>query len=233
MAESYISIFAEELGKPPYIGADYTERDRLAERMDEVRRKHPKVNFRVKKIVWDEEGGYPEHAWGYTQYTIRPYVQGMGCDGTTTENILLLAKILCDRQGLDYLEVMNRAYPEEEGYSKHDTAWMPGFRHETIVPEEIDPHLLIEDLHDINYHSFARELEEETERLGIHLTNYGEAPFMCPVHGDGSVYAVMTATVKCAVDRWGSIPEEHDVGTEEEEILYAECRLCERVIQDY
>lgn len=59
----------------------------------------------IKKILWDAEGGYLEHAHGFVQYSPRPFVQGYGCDGTTDENVHLIALTLCERLGIDYVAV--------------------------------------------------------------------------------------------------------------------------------
>ncbi len=120
----------------------------------------------IKKIVWDKEGGYPEHAWGYTQYTLRPYRQGYGCDGTTDLNIHLIAMTMAEREGIDYLDIYRRAYPEENG----DLAWIADLRSdavtasETVIPEKnsnVAWRLALEDLHQINNRSLSIELKAE------------------------------------------------------------------------
>lgn len=117
----------------------------------------------VKKIVWDKEGGYPEHAWGYVQWTVRPFVQGYGCDGTTDGNVHLVALTLCAMLDIDYRRCYREAYAETED------AWIEALRGdlalvaETLLP--IEPSLdaitlMLSDLSQINNHSLVTVLAE-------------------------------------------------------------------------
>jgi len=133
------------------------------------------------KIVWDDADGYPEHAWGYVQWSIRPYTQWYGCDGTTDENIHLIAKALCEALGLDYAALYEQAYnrpqdaPLGESWLRSMTAesWAR-IEAETIIPElsEISLCGILDDLHEINNHSFANLLENVFTSLGYDVGHY-------------------------------------------------------------
>lgn len=134
----------------------------------------------VKKIVWDQAGGYPEHAWGYTQYTVRPFIQGYGCDGTTDENIHLIAITLCDRLDIDYAKCYRRAYPEDTTTAQA-RKWIAELKEnaelavETRIPSEVTEDVLImmlSDLYQINNRSLTEVLVEELERKGWNVADF-------------------------------------------------------------
>lgn len=117
----------------------------------------------IKKIVWDKEGGYPEHSWGFIQYTLRPYVQGYGCDGTTDNNIHLIAMHLSAMLGLQYEDLFLSAYPDEKSIEEV-FRWFdiirndPVLRKETKLPKTITQDALLlalHDLYDINNRSLV------------------------------------------------------------------------------
>ena len=122
-------------------------------------------NGYIKKITWDADGGYPEHAWGYVQYSPRPFRQGYGCDGTTDDNIHLIATVLCARLGLDYISLYKQAYPGDDDVE----CWITGLlanneiHQETIIPEHTgcdELILMLSDLYQINNRSLVSVLEE-------------------------------------------------------------------------
>lgn len=133
----------------------------------------------VKKIVWDEAGGYPEHAWGYTQYTVRPYVQGYGCDGTTDENIHLIASTLCAAAGVDYASAYNEAYPGDDPLESTQ-AWVAELpKREALVKETILPSLsneslmlALSDLYQINNRTLVCILEERLSAAGHDVSKW-------------------------------------------------------------
>lgn len=149
----------------------------VQERQDYVRSLAEQANGlpggHVKKIVWDEADGYPRHAWGYVQYTVRPYVPGYGCDGTTDRNIHLIAKRLCAEVGVDYRDAYRAAYGKEEPESDNpvwidrldDDAALIG---ETIVPEVSRDSLVVmlRDLYQVNNRSLVAELAERLAAVG-------------------------------------------------------------------
>ena len=135
----------------------------------------------VKKIVWDAEDGYPEHAWGYVQYSPRPYRQGYGCDGTTDENIHLIAATLCGRLGIDYAAAYAEAYPADTAPDEAK-AWVadmladPRLAGETAIPKGTGKKTLslaLQDLYQINNRSLVEVLEEKFRAAGKPVVFHG------------------------------------------------------------
>ncbi len=131
----------------------------------------------VKKIVWDREDGYPEHAWGFIQWTVRPFVQGYGCDGTTDRNVHLVALTLCEMLDIDYLHCYREAYAENE------CAWIEALSEdrnlieETRLPAEpsMDAFvLMLADLYQINNRSLVAVLADALQARGWPLERYWE-----------------------------------------------------------
>lgn len=134
----------------------------------------------IKKIVWDEAGGYPPHAWGYIQYSPRPYVQGYGCDGTTDNNIHLIGITLCQHLNLDYYALHREAYPKEGSQSDTDH-WTTtllhdqSLREETLLPQQLTLdalRLLLSDLYQINNRSFVDVLEQAFHDCGYDVSDW-------------------------------------------------------------
>ena len=134
-----------------------------------------KEGKQVLKIVWDKESGYPEHAWGFTQWSIRPYEQRYGCDGTTDLNIHLIALRLCEAIGIDYPALYEQAYNRESSWLRN---WTPAdWKHierETIVPELSEQALrnLLHDLGEINNRSILAVLEDKFTKLGHNVADW-------------------------------------------------------------
>lgn len=134
---------------------------------------------RVKTIVWDEAGGYPRHSWGVTQWTVRPYLPGYGCDGTTDSNIHLIAMTLCAKLGLDYEAMYREAYAGEnldwvDGWVGRATADME-LVSETVIPGAVTEDVLIvmlSDLYQINNRSLCCVLEERLEAAGFDVRDF-------------------------------------------------------------
>lgn len=131
------------------------------------------------KIVWDEADGYPEHAWDYVQWSIRPYEQWYGCDGTTDANIHLIAQRVCEALGLDYPALYEQAYTKENGYDC--PCWLRGFDFTPYETETVVPPLppsdevlcgILHDLHDVNNHSLANLLEDVFASRGYDVNDY-------------------------------------------------------------
>jgi len=110
-----------------------------------------------KAIVWPT---------GYIQWTVRPYVQGMGCDGTVDGNINLLAFEYCKRKGIDYYKLLKDSYPDVEMSRKDFMEWIEEVRGETVIPDEIDRKKVLDDLEDINYHSLLEKLNDMLVKMG-------------------------------------------------------------------
>lgn len=134
----------------------------------------------VKRIEWDEEGGYPEHAWGYVQFSPRPYKQGFGCDGTTDSNIHLISSIVCSSIGIDYVGAYKKAYSDFDDYSWIEEITQDDeVRAETIIPTFSDKksledvlYLMLSDLNQINNGSLVEVLETELKLLGHDMSNW-------------------------------------------------------------
>ncbi|WP_406625387.1 hypothetical protein [Acidovorax sp. SDU_ACID1] len=131
----------------------------------------------VKKIVWGEEDGYPEHAWGFVQWTVRPFVQGYGCDGTTDRNVHLVALTLCGMLGIDY----QRCY--RDAYADNDYAWIDALPDDASLVEETrlpaEPSLdaivlMLADLEQINNRSLVAVLAGVLEEWDLLPTCYWE-----------------------------------------------------------
>lgn len=146
-----------------------TNADRNIDYLHQVDAKSKTIpNGFIKKIVWDKEGGYPEQAWGYVQYTARPYMQGFGCDGTTDNNIHLIGLELSKISGIDYLSAYLEAYNDRD--NADISAWLSSLladetiRKETIIPTQANLHTwswALNDLYQINNRSLVQTLEEK------------------------------------------------------------------------
>lgn len=135
-------------------------------KLNSLKRKSFK-NSKIKKIVWDNEGGYPECSWGCIEYTLRPYKQGFGCDGTTDNNIHLIASIMAEREGWNYAELysqVNKISVEEiENWLKDIQDKSGVTRKETLMPVYNTAKkwaLALNDLYQINARSLETALED-------------------------------------------------------------------------
>lgn len=143
----------------------------------DVREKAREGRLQILHIVWDADGGYPEHSWGYEQWSLRPYVQGYGCDGTTDENVHLIAWRMCEQVGLDYFALYEEAYSDHE---KPGECWLRTYFwtrtiRETIIPQEVSERTLrgvLHDLNEINNRSIRAVLEDEFTRLGFDVSEW-------------------------------------------------------------
>lgn len=120
----------------------------------------PATLFSVWFWIWGGETPFP----GYVQWSVRPYLQGMGCDGTTGEVIHLIARRICSKNGLDYKELFSEAYPGDPA------DWIDRLNDhaaETDLNRSLDSALAIDDLREINNHSLASLLSERFIARGI------------------------------------------------------------------
>jgi hypothetical protein len=121
----------------------------------------------VLKITWDQAGGFPAHVWGYVQWTVRPFTQGQGCDGTIDESVHLIGLRLCEQLGLDYAGLNDEAYPEEAPFEFSPEDQREAERETEIPPLSIEAlRLLLEDLTEINNHSLRALLEKRLIEIG-------------------------------------------------------------------
>ncbi len=105
--------------------------------------------------------------------SLRPYVQGYGCDGSTDPNIHAIANRLAEQHHIDYLEIMARAYPRDlSGDSAVNGLLDADVLAETVIPEVIDVDLALQDLQEINNYSLAMELGIELYRAGATATDW-------------------------------------------------------------
>ena len=140
-----------------------------------------KREAQVLHIVWDKADGYPRHAWGFEQWSVRPYVQRQGCDGTTDENAHLIGLRFCEELGLPYADLYEQAYnrpcDDSPGQSwlrsMSEAAWAE-IEAETIVPDLSAESLRasLDDLHDVNNHRFADLLEKKFAEAGYDMSFY-------------------------------------------------------------
>jgi hypothetical protein len=107
--------------------------------------------------------------------SLRPYVQGYGCDGSTDLNIHAIANRLAEQQGLDYPSLLIRAYPGDFS-ATDDFSWLKDdvVLAETIIPQEIDADLALRDLQDINNYTLAEEFGIELYNVGAISTDWAE-----------------------------------------------------------
>ena len=139
-------------------------------------------NRKVLRIVWDKEGGYPEHAWNYVQWSVRPFRQMDGCDGTIDDPVHLIGYRLCSQLGLDYAALMDEAYAwrdkDDNGDWVRETTeeqWQ-AIERNTVVPKLSAQSLsrLLYDLTDINYHSLVALLHDKFKTRGYDVDEYWE-----------------------------------------------------------
>jgi hypothetical protein len=139
----------------------------------------------VKRIEWDAAGGYPQHAWGYVQFSPRPYRLGYGCDGTVDANVHLIAERMTAAIGLDYDALYRQAYPDSAadvpvGQGNAPAPELPeeDVASETILPEAPTPEvwlLVLCDLASINNHELVGVLLETLEARGVPVGRFWEA----------------------------------------------------------
>ena len=144
---------------------------------DRIREKALRQKGEILHIVWDKEDGYPEHAWGFEQWSVRPFQQGNGCDGTIDRNVHLIGKRLCAALGLDYKALYEEAYVWDT--QTDDGSWillLDRYEDETIIPElsELSLKLLLDDLGDINNRSLVGVLEDRFTGLGYDVSEWWE-----------------------------------------------------------
>lgn len=107
--------------------------------------------------------------------SLRPYIQGYGCDGTTDLNIHTLANRLAAQQGLNYHALMIRAYSGDFSLA-NDFQWLRDevVLAETIIPKDINADLVLKDLQDINNYTLAMEFGIELYNLGVISTDWAK-----------------------------------------------------------
>lgn len=135
-------------------------RQEVKDRAARWRKISPATSFSVWFWIWGKETPSP----GYVQWSVRPYLQGMGCDGTTGGVIHLIARRICSRYGLDYKKLYSKAYPG------NPADWIDSLYDHTAETDSslsLDPALAIIDLREINNHSLASLLSDLFGARGI------------------------------------------------------------------
>ncbi len=129
----------------------------------------------VKLITTEHRNTATDESRRYWSTSLRPYVQGYGCDGTTDLNIHTIANRLAQMHGLSYRSLLSRAYPDDFSDSD-DFSWLEDdvVIAETTIPEVIDPDVALSDLEQINNYTLAMEFGIELFRLGVTSTDWEE-----------------------------------------------------------
>lgn len=67
----------------------------------------------VLMVRWDKADGWDTNhpAYGFVQWSVRPYTLGDGCDGTVSGAVHLLAMNMLEQLGLSYAHLYRDAYP--------------------------------------------------------------------------------------------------------------------------
>ncbi|NJL59010.1 MAG: hypothetical protein HC887_04510 [Desulfobacteraceae bacterium] len=107
--------------------------------------------------------------------SLRPYIQGYGCDGTTDLNIHAIANRLAEQHGLDYPALLTCAYPDDFSLSDN-FHWLrdEDVLAETVIPKSVDADLALKDLQEINNYTLAIEFGVELQKLGIIPTDWAK-----------------------------------------------------------
>ena len=113
--------------------------------------------------------------------TLRPYVVGYGCDGSTDANIHYVAQTMVKLLGWDYKEIYEKAYAWQQKVNCGD--WITDdlgeltdealkkmkVKDTTLIPHQTTIKQVLDDLYDINNRSLVEELENRFEQAGIPL----------------------------------------------------------------
>lgn len=175
----YDGFVDDEVATQVWYKLTFDEAKRFIKNDEYTKRKIEKGNERPGswlKLITTEyrntKTGEIRRSWSTS---LRPYIQGYGCDGTTDPNIHAIANRLASNHGLDYGSLLARAYPKEFSVGD-DFSWLADevVMAETIIPEEIDPDLALRDLEQINNYTLAQEFGIELYRLGVTSKNWVE-----------------------------------------------------------
>ncbi|MFK5949534.1 MAG: hypothetical protein QM500_12280 [Methylococcales bacterium] len=124
-------------------------------------------DVKILRLTYDADEGFNENEPMYRHhvYSVRPYIQTYGCDGTTDSNIHLIAKTVCHALDIDYLEMYKQAYPDADipAVKKWFDSLEIHVGHETVLPGQINQSVIMNVLHDlyeINNRSLVDVLED-------------------------------------------------------------------------
>lgn len=129
----------------------------------------------IKLITYEHRNAITRTMRCHWSTTLRPYMQGYGCDGSTDLNIHAIANRLAEQQEIDYPSLMIRAYPRDFSATA-DFSWLNDevVLAETIIPKKIDIDLALRDLEEINNYALAIELGIELQKAGVVSTDWAE-----------------------------------------------------------
>lgn len=112
--------------------------------------------------------------------TIRPFIVGCGCDGSTDNNIHYVAEYMVKKLGFNYKKIYENAYSKKDGKDcaewidkplseLEDSTGMGKVKDTTTIPDDATVGLVLEDLYQINNRSLVEVLEELLEKYNISL----------------------------------------------------------------
>ena len=132
-------------------------------------------NSWIKLITYEYTNTITATIRRHCSTSLRPYIQGYGCDGTTDLNIHALANRLAEQHGLDYPALLACAYPDDFSRSD-DFQWLhdEDVLAETLIPKKVDADLALNDLQEINNYTLAIEFGIELQKLGVISTDWAE-----------------------------------------------------------
>lgn len=122
----------------------------------------------LKYIYYEVLDSSGRTARWWIEMSVRPYIQGYGCDGTTDEPIHAIANRLAAQHGIFYPDLLVSAYPDSYS-TDEDFAWLTSeaVLAETFIPDEIGPMLALDDLMSINNYQAADLLGELLAERGV------------------------------------------------------------------
>ena len=147
----------------------FIEKKRADRLPDTTKVPHSWIKLVVNKAKHIETGEI--RYWWAT--SLRPYIQGYGCDGITDINIHIIANRLAIQYNIDYPKLMLEVYPKVI-LPTGDFSWLEDEVSiaETFIPSQIDPILVLDDLMQINNYSLAERLAILLENIGIVSDNW-------------------------------------------------------------
>ena len=122
-----------------------------------------------------------KHPYVSKATTLRPYVVGYGCDGSTDANIHYVAQTMVKLLGWDYKEIYEKAYAWQQevncgewitddlGELTDEALKRMKVKDTTLIPHQTTIKQVLDDLYDINNRSLVEELENRFEQAGIAL----------------------------------------------------------------
>ncbi|PHR62174.1 MAG: hypothetical protein COA43_00600 [Robiginitomaculum sp.] len=126
-------------------------------------------------IIWNEHNGFSPNDAGYgtEQFTLRPYIPGYGCDGTTDSNIHIVAHYICEVIGINYAEYYGEYHEMSLSDAQEDISRMwNNSKYVTDLPFKItseEVKLMLRDLYDINNRSLEIKVGQACKEKGYDI----------------------------------------------------------------